>query len=320
LHRRCSAGPVSSPRDHWRDRPLREMIPRDGPHDEQTPPAADAARWRLRDVELDLSTPRIMAICNVTPDSFSDGGEHYSVALALKFAEDASRDGASILDVGGESTRPGATPVHVERELARVIPVIEAVRDRVPQLLISIDTVKSAVAQAALDAGAHIINDVSAGRIDGQMFGVASRTGAGLVLMHSRGGVRDMASYAHAEYGDDVVGTVCAEVTERMALARSAGVAADQLVIDPGLGFSKTSAQSIALLRALQRFVELGRPVLVGVSRKRFIGEITGVTVPALRATGSAMAHAIAVSRGARVVRTHDVAATREAIAIVAAL
>lgn len=293
---------------------------RDGPQHGPTPPAAEAARWRLRDVELDLATPRIMAICNVTPDSFSDGGEHYSVALALKFAEAAARDGASILDIGGESTRPGATPVHADRELARVIPVIEAVRERVPQLLISIDTMKSVVAQAALDAGAHIINDVSAGRVDAKIFEVAFRTGAGLVLMHSRGGVRDMASYAHADYGDDPVGAICDEVIDRITLARAAGVAADQIVIDPGLGFSKTSAQSIALLRALHRFVDIGRPVLVGVSRKRFIGEITGVTVPALRATGSAMAHAVAVMRGARVVRTHDVAATREALSIVAAL
>lgn len=296
------------------------MMSRDGLHDRQTPPAAHAVRWRLRDAVLDLSTPQIMAICNVTPDSFSDGGEHYSVDLALRFAELALRDGAAILDVGGESTRPGATPVPVDRELARVIPVIEAVRHRLPQLVISIDTVKSVVADAALDAGARIINDVSAGRLDAEMFAVAARRGAGLVLMHSRGDVSDMASYAHATYGDDVVGTVCDEVMVRVRAARAAGVSADQLVIDPGLGFAKTSAQSIALLRELQRFVALGPPVLIGASRKRFIGELTGVSEPARRHTGSAMAHAVAVMRGARVIRTHDVAATHDAIAIATAL
>lgn len=296
------------------------MMSRDGRYDRQTPPAADAARWRLRDTVLDLATPRIMAICNVTPDSFSDGGEHYSVDLALRFAESALRDGATILDVGGESTRPGATPVSADRELARVIPVIEAVRERLPQLLVSIDTVKSLVADAALDAGAHIINDVSAGRLDKEMFVVAARRGAGLVLMHSRGDVTDMASYAHATYGDDVVGTVCAEVMVRVDAARAAGVSADQLVIDPGLGFAKTSAHSIAVLRELQRFVALGPPVLIGASRKRFIGELTGVSEPARRLTGGAMAHAVAVMRGARVIRTHDVLATHDAIAIATAL
>lgn len=293
---------------------------RDGLHERATPPAADAARWRLRDVVLDLTRPRIMAICNVTPDSFSDGGQHFSVDLALRFAEVAAQEGATILDVGGESTRPGAIPVSVDQEISRVVPVIAAVRARLPGLLISVDTVKSAVAAAAIDAGAHAINDVSAGRLDAAMLDLAAQRKVGLVLMHSRGSVADMASYDHAVYGDDVAGDVCNELAQRVDAARCAGVSADQIVVDPGLGFSKTSAQSIAVLRDLHRVAALGYPVLVGTSRKRFIGELTGAADPSHRVIGSAIAHAIATMRGARLVRTHDVAATREALAVAAAL
>ncbi len=290
----------------------------DDPRTTQTPPAANAARWRLREGSLDLAVPHIMAICNVTPDSFSDGGQHYSVDLALRFAESALRDGATILDIGGESTRPGAQPVPVERELARVIPVVVAVRERLPELIVSVDTVKATVAQAALDAGAHLVNDVSGGRLDDRMFDVVARTGAGMVLMHSRGGVPDMASYAMASYGADVTGEVCKTLQERVVAARAAGISDDALVLDPGLGFSKTSEQSIIVLHELARIVALGFPVLVGASRKRFIGELTGVQEPSARALGSAVAHALAVMRGARIVRTHDVRQTREALAVAA--
>ncbi len=286
----------------------------------QTPPAADAARWRLRDRTLDLSSPRIMAICNVTPDSFSDGGEHDSLDLALEFVEAAIRNGASVLDLGGESTRPGATPVPAGEELARVMPVLEAAHARWPDLLISIDTVKSEVARDALAAGAHAINDVSGGRLDPTILNVVARAGAGVVLMHSRGGVSDMASFAHATYGDDVTGDVCAELRAQVAVATRAGIAHDAIVLDPGIGFSKTSAHSLTVLRELQRVTALGFPVLVGASRKRFIGELTGVTEPSRRVVGSAVAHVIAVRRGARLIRTHDIAATREALAINAAL
>ena len=291
---------------------------RDGLHDRQTPSAADAARWRLRDAVLDLTTPRIMAICNVTPDSFSDGGEHHSVDRALQFATEAMRDGATIIDIGGESTRPGATPVTVATEIERVLPVVEAVRERFPDLLISIDTTKSVVARACLGAAAHAINDVSAGRLDGAMFALAANTGAGLILMHSRGGVSDMASYAHAVYGDNVMDEVCRELTAQVQIAFSAGVDHSAIVLDPGLGFAKTSRQSLTALRELHRLVALGFPVLLGASRKRFIGELTGVSEPARRVLGSAVAHALAVARGARLIRTHDVAATREALAVLA--
>jgi dihydropteroate synthase len=297
------------------------VIVRNDDSETQTPPAADAARWRLRDGWLDLQTrPHIMAICNVTPDSFSDGGEHFLLDRALQYAESALRDGATLFDVGGESTRPGATPVAEDIELARVIPVIAAVHARVPELIISVDTVTAAVAEAALAAGARVVNDVSGGRIDAGMFSVIARSGAGVVLMHSRGVVHDMASYAHASYGADVTQDVCDALAAQAKAAMSAGIARDAIVLDPGLGFSKTSAQSITLLRELGRLAALGYPLLVGASRKRFIGELTGVVTPSHRVVGSAAAHLLAVQRGAAIVRTHDVAATRDALAVLAAL
>ena len=287
----------------------------------QTPPAANAARWRLRDGWLDLGArPHIMAICNVTPDSFSDGGEHYSVDLAVRYAESALRDGATLFDIGGESTRPGARPVDVDVELARVIPVVEAVHERVPELIISVDTVKAAVAEAVLDVGARVINDVSGGRLDARMFDVIARRGAGVVLMHSRGAVTDMATYAMASHGDNVTQEVCDALVTQAEAARASGISRDAIVLDPGLGFSKTSAHSIVLLRDLARIVALGYPVLVGASRKRFIGELTGESVPSQRVIGSAVAHLLAVQRGAAIVRTHDVVATRQALAVLAAM
>lgn len=290
----------------------------DSPGFSPAPPTAVAVRWRLRDAELDLSVPRIMAICNVTPDSFSDGGKHHSVDSALRFAEAAIEDGASIVDVGGESTRPGNTPVSVATELARVVPVVESIRRRFPELLLSVDTVKSAVAEAVLSVGVHAINDVSAGRLDERMFAVVASARAGLVLMHSRGAVTEMATYALATYDDDPMAAVCAELGFQASAARAAGVPASAMVLDPGLGFSKTTAQSLSVLHHLERLSALGYPVLVGASRKRFVGEITGVASPAHRTVGSVVAHVLAVQRGARILRTHDVAATREALAVMA--
>ena len=286
----------------------------------ETPPAANAPRWRLRDRMLDLRVPQIMAICNVTPDSFSDGGRHLAVEDALRFAADAFRDGAAILDVGGESTRPGATPVSESEELVRVLPVIAAVRSQLPGLIVSVDTVKSAVAREALAAGAHAVNDVSAGRLDAAMFSVVANAQAAMVLMHSRGGVGDMASCSHAFYGPDVVLDVREALLASVAAARAAGIRDDSLVIDPGIGFSKTAAQSITLLRELSRLTALGYPVMVGASRKRFVGELTDVHEPAERAVGSVVVHAIAVMRGARIIRTHDVRATRQGLAVAVAL
>jgi dihydropteroate synthase len=286
-----------------------------------TPPLAFATRWRLRERWLDLTEPQIMAICNVTPDSFSDGGLHNSVELALRFAEQALRNGASIVDIGGESTRPGALPVASECELDRVIPVVAALRTELPELVITVDTVKAEVARAALDAGAHGVNDVSGGRLDPLMMSVVAAAGAGVVLMHSRGtSVRDLACDTLAGDRDDVTAEVVSGLLARVAAARLAGVTDDAMVLDPGIGFSKTTAQSVALLRELHQLVATGFPVLVGASRKRVIGELTGVPEPTRRVVGSAVAHAIAVARGARIVRVHDVAATRDALRVMTAL
>ncbi|HYW51459.1 MAG TPA: dihydropteroate synthase, partial [Gemmatimonadaceae bacterium] len=210
-------------------------------------------------------------------------------------------------------------PVPEATELERVLPVIEAVRDRLPNAIVTIDTVKASVARAALAAGAHAVNDVSGGRLDPAMFEVVATAGAGMIIMHSRGTVADMASYTHADYGD-VTAEVGRDLLAQVALARAAGIAEACIVLDPGLGFAKRSEHSITLLHELPRLVALGYPVLVGASRKRFIGDVTGVRVPAQRAIGSAVAHALAVQRGASIVRTHDVRATCEALAVMQAL
>jgi dihydropteroate synthase len=222
--------------------------------------------------------------------------------------------------VGGESTRPGRTEsVPVEEELRRVTPVVEALVRSHPDLLISVDTVKSEVARAALEAGAAIVNDVTGFRLDPAMAGVAASAGAGVILMHSRGGLLELASYEHADYGGDVVGGVLAELRESLGAATVAGVEADAVVLDPGLGFSKTVEQSVELFDQLPALQALGRPLLVGPSRKRFLGAVTGLPVEE-RDRATAAACALAWERGARLFRVHAVAAAREALAVAHAL
>ncbi|HEU4993972.1 MAG TPA: dihydropteroate synthase, partial [Gemmatimonadaceae bacterium] len=224
-------------------------------------------------------------------------------------------EGADIIDVGGESTRPGATEVSVADELARVLPVIERLAATHPDATLSIDTVKSEVARAALEAGAHIVNDVSALRLDPAVSDVCAAFGAGLVLMHSRGDVSDMASHVHATYGH-VVDEVLSELGERLDAATKAGVARESIALDPGVGFSKRTMHSLAVLGGLPRLAALdgGHPVLVGVSRKRFIGEITGVRDAAERLSGTLGANVAALALGARIFRVHDVRPAREAL------
>ncbi len=270
--------------------------------------------WHVRGRLLPLDRPRILGILNVTPDSFSDGGNFFSTDAALAQAERMLAEGADVIDVGGESTRPqGARPVPADEELRRVVPVIAAIARRVPDALISVDTVKSGVAAAALDAGAHAVNDVSGLRLDPAVGAVCARAGAGLVLMHSRGTVSDMATYAHANY-DDVVRDVARELAQCVEVARAAGVAPEAIVIDPGIGFGKRGEQSLALLARLDVLAAPGFPVLVGASRKRFIGEITGVQEAAARVHGTVGANVAALERGARLFRVHDVAANRQAL------
>ena len=281
-------------------------------------PAAGTGRiWRVGSREIVVDHPIVMGILNVTPDSFSDGGNFFSPDSAVAHAEQMISDGAGIIDIGGESTRPGAVPIEAVQESDRVLPVIRAVRQRWPEVLISIDTTKADVASAALDAGADIINDVSALRIDPEMAPLAGRTGAGLVLMHSRGTVADMATYDHALY-DDVVREVMAELNSQMLLAEEAGVERKSIVVDPGFGFSKTSEHSVRVLRDLQRFEAFDTPIMVGVSRKRFVREamLNSVSMPSLddRDAGTAAVNVMALERGAMIFRAHNVRATKNAL------
>jgi len=223
--------------------------------------------------------------------------------------------GADIIDIGGESTRPqGASPVSVDEEIARVVPVIDALVRVHPDAVLSIDTVKSEVADRALQAGVHIVNDVSAFRLDPAMAEVCSRHRAGVVLMHSRGDVSDMGTYQSARYGDDPVDEILGELQACVRAAEDGGVERRAIAVDPGIGFAKRSEHSLAILAALPRLAAWGLPVYVGVSRKRFVGEITGVPNAAERVHGSVGAAVAALARGARVFRVHDVGPARQAL------
>ena len=282
-------------------------------------PAEPSLAWETARGPVALDRPVILGILNVTPDSFSDGGRFAGLDAALARADALLEAGAAIIDIGGESTRPGRTEsVPTEVELGRVVPVIEALVRRHPSLLLTVDTVKADVARAALAAGVAAINDVSALRLDPAMGRVVAAAGAGLLLMHSRGTILEIASYEHAVYGD-VVGEVVAELRAALAAASAAGVSPEATVIDPGLGFSKTVEQNILLFDRLDALQALGRPVLVGPSRKRFLGAVTGQPLEA-RDRASATACALAWERGARLFRVHDVAAARDALTLAQAL
>jgi dihydropteroate synthase len=261
-----------------------------------------------------------MGIVNVTPDSFSDGGSYFACDAAVEHANELLAEGADILDIGGESTRPqSAEPVPVEEELRRVLPVVRTLAKKHPEAIISVDTVKAAVADAAMQAGAHIVNDVSGFRLDAGMAAVCARHEAGVVLMHSRGSVSDMATYAHAEYAN-FLGEMQGELRERVDAALTAGVRPECIAVDPGIGFSKRPEHSLLALACLDRLVTWGFPVVVGASRKRFIGQLTGAREPAQRRDGSVGAAVAAYARGAQVLRVHDVAATRRALHVAAAI
>ncbi|HXG47333.1 MAG TPA: dihydropteroate synthase [Methylomirabilota bacterium] len=251
-----------------------------------------------------------MGVVNVTPDSFSDGGRFFDPPAAVQHALDLVSEGADLLDIGGESTRPNAPPVSEEEEQRRVLPVIEALADRV-RAPISIDTMKPAVARAALRAGASLVNDVAANRDDDAMWRLVAETGAGYVLMHMQGTPQTMQTAPR--YGD-VVGEVTAFFAQRLDAVQRAGVAREQMVLDVGLGFGKTIEHNLQLLARLDEFHSLGRPLLVGASRKSFVGHVTGVERPADRLAGSLACACWAVERGVAIIRTHDVAATRQAL------
>lgn len=267
----------------------------------------------LRDRALDLSRPRIMGILNLTPDSFSDGGLYLDPEKALARAREMVAEGADLLDLGAESTRPGADPVPPEEEKRRLLPVLEAVLPLgVP---VSVDTRKPEVAEEALRLGAHLLNDVT-GLRDERMVALAARYGVAAVVMHMP--VPDpRAMMAHARYGD-VVAEVKAFLQTQAERALKAGV--PQVLLDPGFGFGKLLEHNLALLKRLEEIAALGHPVLVGLSRKRTIGELTGVEEPGKRVFGSVAAHLYAVLKGARILRVHDVRAHREALAVWTAL
>lgn len=278
-------------------------------------PPAPPASWALRGQPLSLAQPVIVGILNVTPDSFSDAGLAHDPGAAVARAEAMVAAGAGMIDVGGESTRPGRESiVSPDEEAARVVPVISALVRRLPQVSLSVDTMKATVARAALDAGAHAVNDVTAGRYDGALLTAAAEAGAGVVLMHSRGQPLEIASYTHATY-DDVVGDVMGELAAARDLALDAGIAADAIVLDPGFGFSKTVAQNILLADRLGALGALGHPVMVGPSRKRFLGQLTGRAVGE-RDTATAACCALCLERGAVLFRVHDVGAVKDALRV----
>jgi dihydropteroate synthase len=262
---------------------------------------------------MNLRSPAVMGVLNVTPDSFSDGGQFFAPGAAVAQGELMAAEGADLIDVGGESTRPAAEPVPEAEEIRRVAPVIEDLVTRV-SAPISIDTRKSAVARAALSAGASFVNDVSALRGDSAMAAVVAEADVDLCLMHMKGEPRTMQD--HPRY-EDVVSEVKAFLEERLAFAVSQGIAEERIWLDPGIGFGKLLEHNLELLRRLDEIVAIGRPVVVGASRKRFIGALTG-RPEGKRLAGSLAAAVAAYERGAGMVRVHDVAATRDALAVAA--
>jgi len=256
-----------------------------------------------------------MGIVNVTPDSFSDGGRFFQKEAAVAHAWELIGEGAEILDVGGESSRPGAEPVSESEELRRVLPVVAALAGRVPVPL-SIDTVKPAVARAALAAGASIVNDIAAHRADPAMWRIAAEAGAGYVCTHLHGTPTTMQVQP---VSGDVVATVTDFFTDRLRRLADAGVAAEWVVLDPGIGFGKTAGQNLQLLAGLRGFTKFQRPLLLGVSRKSFIGKTVGAGLEQ-RLPGSLACECWAVAHGAQIIRTHAVAETRQAIRMTEAL
>jgi dihydropteroate synthase len=273
--------------------------------------------WRCRDRTLTLGERTlVMGIVNVTPDSFSDGGMFLGTDDAVRHGARLVDEGADVLDVGGESTRPGADPVDLEEELRRVIPVIEGLTKARPEVPVSVDTRKPEVARAALEAGVRIVNDVTAGR-DGAMLEAVADTDAGIVLMHMLGEPQTMQD--DPRY-DDVAAEVNEFLRERIEAAVFAGIAEERVCVDPGIGFGKNVEHNLALLRSVSALRLLGAAVMVGASRKRFIGVLTGADDPADRLEGSLAAAVLAASLGADVVRVHDVAPTVRALRVADAI
>ncbi len=271
-----------------------------------------ADRWTIRNTVLDLTRrPLLMGILNVTPDSFSDGGQYFDHQAAIEHGEQLAAEGADILDIGGESTRPGAQPVPVEEELRRVIPVVETLAPRL-SIPISIDTSKAKVAREAIAAGAAIVNDVTALRRDPNMVDVVRETGVGVCLMHMKGTPQTMQQEAVYE---DVVSEVADFLVRRCRELESAGIPSDHLAIDPGLGFAKTPYHNWQIIQGLQKLRGLGYPLVIGHSRKRFIREIVGSDPQAIL-WGTVGVGLLLAAGGTDILRVHDVKAMRDALAL----
>lgn len=265
-----------------------------------------------------IRRPLLMGILNVTPDSFSDGGAHFDQEQAVVHALRMVEEGADLIDVGGESTRPGAARVRVEEQIRRVLPVIRKLRQQLPaSLFLSIDTASALVAREALEQGATMVNDVSAGREDREMFGVVARMGVPIVLMHMQGTPATMQDEPHY---DNVVEEIREFLLARAAAAQDAGIAEDKIIIDPGIGFGKSREHNLELMAQLRRFVETGFPVLLGASRKRFMGAICRVDQYSELLGASCGATAVAVLAGVKMIRVHDVKANRQALDVVWAI
>lgn len=273
-------------------------------------------RLRLRDRELELGKRTlVMGVLNVTPDSFSDGGLYLDPKRAEERAWEMVEEGADIIDIGGESTRPGAEPLPLEEELRRVMPVLEALGSRFP-VPISIDTYKAKVAEEALKAGASIVNDISGLGFDQEMAEVVARYGAALVLMHIKGTPKDM--QLNPTY-EDLMGEIKAYLRERIERAERAGVKPEAIIVDPGIGFGKRLEHNLEIFRRMKELEELGKPILIGPSRKRFIGEILGVDT-GQRLYGTLAAVAFSVIQGAHIVRVHDVRPCRQLVDVIDAI
>ncbi len=272
-------------------------------------PELDSLVFAGRNCSLVIDRPYIVGILNVTPDSFSDGGRFMNVSEALEQSRKMAADGADMIDIGGESTRPGASQVTGQEEMDRVLPIIEALAREI-DLPISIDTTKSVVAREAVAAGAGFVNDVSGLNFDPDMAKVVAETGAGLVVMHTRG--RPEVMQRDTDY-DDVVAEVLAGLLSSIEVATAAGVARDKIAVDPGIGFGKNVDGNLELLRRLAELTATGRPVMLGTSRKSFIGHVLGQDNPGDRLIGTVATIAIGWAGGARLFRVHDVAAARDA-------
>lgn len=275
----------------------------------QTGPPPGPGYLLGRSCRIELDRPRLMGVLNITPDSFSDGGRYLSVAAALDQGRRLAAAGADLIDVGGESTRPGAAHVGLQQELDRVLPVLEALHCEV-DVPLSIDTTKSTVARAAIAAGAEFVNDISGLTFDTAMAGAVAEAGAGLFVMHTRG--RPATMQADTRYAD-LLAEVAAALRESVVMALAAGVAADRIAVDPGIGFGKDVAGNLELLRRLPELAARGRPILLGTSRKSFIGRVLGVEDPAARQAGTLATVALGVASGARLFRVHEIGPAREA-------